>query len=656
MTPLDQLLDALPPWVLVGGKGGVGKTTCASALALRAAGRGERTLLLSTDPAGALGDALGRVVDAPLSGAPRECAGRPGLFAAQLDARVERDAFLARWRDVLVGILDRGTYLDRAELDGLVDASLPGLDETMALLALLDLEGAGWARVVLDTAPTGHALRLLQLPATFAALVALLDAMQDKHRFMVRALTHRYRDDEADRFLEAMRSRVAALRRVLADPSRFGVVLVVRPEALVVEETARYVAALGSLAIPLRAIVINAIPDPADSSAAAALDALAGVSPGVPRYEVPVLRGEAWDAEGWGAAVTPGRMVRGAGRGARDAHEQGVSAAGSVEADPAARSTVAHPAPRAPRPESLAPHAPHPASRAVLELTIVGGKGGVGKTTVACALGVITASTERPVLVVSTDPAPSVADALDQRVGEAVVPVDGAPGMFAQQLDASAAFARFRERWERRVDELFDALVRGGMDAAHDRRITRDLLALAPPGIDELYALATLGETAASGRYAAIIVDPAPTGHLLRLLELPAIALEWSHRLMRIMLAHQALVGLGDAARELLAFARRTRALGEMLRDPGRAAVLVVALDEPLVRSETARLLARVRGLGVSVPALIWNRTSHPPAPLPTGGAIEQFEAAEVTPPPRGVSALRRWASAWGSFPRIAHE
>ena len=69
-----------------------------------------------------------------------------------------------------------------------------------------------YERIVVDTAPTGHTLRLLALPETFRALLSMLDVMQDKHRFMVRALTHRYRRDRADDFLDEMRSRIDTLR------------------------------------------------------------------------------------------------------------------------------------------------------------------------------------------------------------------------------------------------------------------------------------------------------------------------------------------------------------------------------------------------------------------------------------------------------------
>src|SRR5512138_238319 len=205
MSGIDALLASLPPWTLVGGKGGVGKTTCAAALAIHSARAGVRTLVLSTDPAGTLAD----VLESSLGGEPRAVAGIDSLWASQLDAATARTDFLSRCGDVLATIIDRGTYLDRDDIDGLIDATLPGIDETMALLALADLaDRSDWQRVILDTAPTGHTLRLLALPETFETLIGLLDTMQAKHRFMVSALMHRYRADEADAFLADLRTKI----------------------------------------------------------------------------------------------------------------------------------------------------------------------------------------------------------------------------------------------------------------------------------------------------------------------------------------------------------------------------------------------------------------------------------------------------------------
>jgi len=171
------LLDQLPPWVLVVGKGGVGKTTCAAALAIAAADGGTSALVLSTDPARALSDALG----APLGPDPLPLDNAAHLSAFQLDAFVERDRFLERWREVLVTIIDRGTYLERGDVASLVDGALPGVDETMALLRLAELAADDrWQRIIIDTAPTGHTLRLLDLPRSFTLLLSLLDAILDK--------------------------------------------------------------------------------------------------------------------------------------------------------------------------------------------------------------------------------------------------------------------------------------------------------------------------------------------------------------------------------------------------------------------------------------------------------------------------------------------
>ncbi|HET7565867.1 MAG TPA: ArsA family ATPase [Gemmatimonadaceae bacterium] len=628
MTALDALLDSLPRWVLVGGKGGVGKTTCATALATRSAARGQSTLLLSTDPAGSLPDVLGEAV----SNRPAPIAAHPGLSAMQLDAARERDEFLSRWRDTLVTIVDRGTYLDTADITGLIDAALPGADESMALLALLELDRAiTWERIVVDTAPTGHTLRLLELPRTFEALLSLLDAMQEKHRFMVRALLHRYRADTADRFLDELRAELRALRHTLEDPARLEAVLVARPEPMVVAETARYVAALDALHLSLGALIVNAVPhahgEASAETTSAALASLTRLAPDVVHYTVPVLdvpRAGEHTSAAWSAALQAGDV-----------------------ASPAAAPANARTPVREQRARRRSSDASPISTLADAPLTIVAGKGGVGKTTVACALGIHAAASGRRVLVVSTDPAPSVADALAVPVGEEATDVPGAPGLAARQLDGAAAFRRFRDAYSARVDALFDALLGGSAQLAYDRAIARELLAFAPPGIDELYALASLGEELAQSRYDTVIVDPAPTGHLLRLLESPRLALDWSHRLLRLMLKYQHVVGLGQAAQDVLAFSQRTRALDAVLHDPVRAALIVVALDEPIVRAETARLVRAVHALGVHVAGVIWNRTDGSPLPLPSEPALRQFASAAEEPPPRGVDAVRRWSLNW---------
>ncbi|MGI9078526.1 MAG: ArsA family ATPase [Gemmatimonadaceae bacterium] len=645
MTGLDRLLATLPAWVMVGGKGGVGKTTCAAALAIRASELGERTLLLSTDPARSLGEAIGE----SLSAAPTPMARHPGLHAMQLDAVYARNAFLTKWRDTLVTIVDRGTYLDREDIAGLVDAALPGADEAMALLSLLSLDSSGhWERMVIDTAPTGHTLRLLELPVTVRALAALLEAMQEKHRFMVRALTHRYHEDSADRFIRELQGEVDAIARRLRDAARTGVVLVTREEPVVAAESARYLSALQELGIPVFAIVTNAVVEDAESgereakggaiskqiarqdgrtAGAGENSLMQAAASRITHFWVSELVPSPYGVEGiarWGAALRVGDF-------AISDEKKGWRAR--------------------PRPGITSQRGGRPMPSLGRNLTIVGGKGGVGKTTVACGLAIATAVAERRVLLVSTDPAPSVADALALRIGDENTAVSEVPGLFARQMDASAGFARFRERYSGQVDDLFQSLLGRGVDAVHDRRIVRDLLALSPPGIDELYALAALGDMLEQKAFDAIIVDPAPTGHLLRLLEMPALALDWSHRLLRLMLKYKEVVPLGDAAQDRLAFAHRTRALGEMLIDSEQTGLLVVALDEPLVRGETTRLVSGVRSLAVPLAGILWNRATLHLQPLPAPRELPQFAAPVAAPSPRGVDAIRRWQAEWVMLP-----
>ena len=257
MSELPSLLDLLPRTSLIVGKGGVGKTTCAVEIARLFARRGERTLLMSTDPAAALATVLG----SPVSTENAAVAGEANLDARQLSAAQLRGAFLGEWRDVIAEIIDRGTYLDRDDVDGIVDAALPGVDEIFALLALADVladASSVYARVIVDTAPTGHTLRLLAAPETFRALLSMLDLMQDKHRFMVRALTHRYRRDRADAFLETMRARIDGLRHALRDASAVAAVLVTRDEPVVTAESERYLESLRALEIRVAGIIVNA--------------------------------------------------------------------------------------------------------------------------------------------------------------------------------------------------------------------------------------------------------------------------------------------------------------------------------------------------------------------------------------------------------------
>ena len=124
---------------------------------------------------------------------------------------------------------------------------------------------------------------------------------------------------------------------------------------------------------------------------------------------------------------------------------------------------------------------------------------------------------------------------------------------------------------------------------------------------------------------------------------------------MRLMLEYRNVIALGASARELLDFAKRTRAIDALLRDPERCGLVVVALDEPVVRSETERLVAAVRARGVDVLGVVWNRiAANPPTPLPTSVARRQVCARAMSPPPIGGTALHEWSHSWRELDSVS--
>ncbi|HYC51632.1 MAG TPA: ArsA-related P-loop ATPase, partial [Gemmatimonadaceae bacterium] len=169
-------------------------------------------------------------------------------------------------------------------------------------------------------------------------------------------------------------------------------------------------------------------------------------------------------------------------------------------------------------------------------------------------------------------------------------------------------------------------------------------------GVDEVYALSVIADALFEDRYERVIVDPAPTGHLLRLLEMPKLSLAWCHQLLRLMLKYKEVAGLGESAAEILEFSKSLRAMDALLHDAERAGVVMVTVDEPVIVDETSRLSAAVGQLGIPISAVIVNRAGPAPA-LPTPQAAVQLHAPLAQQPPVGVAELRQWARGWQRVP-----
>jgi arsenite-transporting ATPase len=243
--------------VLFTGKGGVGKTTTASATALRLADRGVKTLLLSTDIAHSLADAL----DVPLSDSPVEVASN--LWAVQIDTQ---GRFERAWRDVqafLVDMLARGG-VDPITADELT--VLPGVDEVLALLAVRELALTGqWDALVVDCAPTAETLRLLALPEALGWYLQRVFPVQRRIARTMRPVAAIFGRGDAvppDTLFEALlrlNDELAGVQQLLGDPSITSVRLVLTPEAVVAAEARRTFTALALYGYAVDLVVANRV-------------------------------------------------------------------------------------------------------------------------------------------------------------------------------------------------------------------------------------------------------------------------------------------------------------------------------------------------------------------------------------------------------------
>jgi len=255
---LKGLKDTPLKLILFGGKGGVGKTTCASAAGLHLA-KDFKTLLLSTDPAHSLADSLGQ----KLGDKPREIKGIKNLSALEVNAESALSKFKTEHADEIKKIVETGTNLDTEDIDSVFALPIPGMDEVMGFKTIIDLiDEAKFDKYIVDTAPTGHALRLLSSPKLLDDWVKVMATMRWKYRYMIERFAGEYTGDQGDDFLLSMKKTVKRIEELLCDQNRCEFVAVTIPEDMAVLETERLMNDLGKYGIKVRQLVINNVVEP----------------------------------------------------------------------------------------------------------------------------------------------------------------------------------------------------------------------------------------------------------------------------------------------------------------------------------------------------------------------------------------------------------
>lgn len=267
-----------PEYVLYGGKGGVGKTTCAAATGLASARDGTATLVVSTDPAHSLSDTLNTEIgseptrlkdDMPLYAVeidPEAASEGPFVTDEEGHAEAEFDAGGAGGTDGAMGGLGGLEGMLGGGDHPLAGGAMPGADEAAAMQLLLEyLDDPRFDRVVVDTAPTGHTLRLLELPDVMDSMVGRLLSFRKKISGMAGSLGGLFGggdDEDIEEGVDDLRelsSKIERLRAALRDPARTDFRVVMVPEEMSVVESERLIDQLEGFGIPVGTVVVNRV-------------------------------------------------------------------------------------------------------------------------------------------------------------------------------------------------------------------------------------------------------------------------------------------------------------------------------------------------------------------------------------------------------------
>ncbi|KAL5207646.1 hypothetical protein ABZP36_032081 [Zizania latifolia] len=268
-------------YYMLGGKGGVGKTSCAASLAVRFANNGHPTLVVSTDPAHSLSDSFAQ----DLSGGalvPVEGPEAP-LFALEINPEKSREEFrTASQKNGGTGVKDfmdsmglgmLAEQLGELKLGELLDSPPPGLDEAIAISKVMQFleaqEYSMFSRIVFDTAPTGHTLRLLSLPDFLDASIGKILKLRSKIASATSAIKSVFgqevQQQDAANKLEQLRERMVRVRELFRDTESTEFIIVTIPTVMAISESARLHSSLKKESVPVRRLIVNQILPPSSS-------------------------------------------------------------------------------------------------------------------------------------------------------------------------------------------------------------------------------------------------------------------------------------------------------------------------------------------------------------------------------------------------------
>jgi len=638
--------------VIFGGKGGTGKTTSAlaSALCLAWLNPSKKILLISSDPAHSVGDSLGMHIGAQ----EMRVDGAPNLEAMEIEPAPLLEDFKKKHEKEISEITQRAGFYGQINLKEFLSFSLPGMEEMMIFLHIADKYKHTWYEprkadvIVLDTAPTGHTLRLLEMPEMMDEWMDVVDQSLLKYKTYPRlyASGSEYREgDQVDQMVEKMRQDFHGVKELLNNREQTEFVPVLIPEAMAIEETEDLFRALKDKQIKVNSIVVNRVRGSNGNCSFCASKA-EDQSKSIKDIEKIF-----YDCHLIRMPLFPYEV-----QGIRSLEKYAGILIEEIQAEELEVSTIESGA-------SQVASKSRPKIDHEVKFIMFGGKGGVGKTSMAAATAMHLAKSypDQKVLIYSVDPAHSLADSFGMEIGDRLTPIDydcpksdvrspmsevqgprseelsdvsSVPfsdfgpwtsdigplntNLFAMEIDSEHLLQDFIADYGSIIRDAFDtweSMRETKMEMRFDRNVMAMFAHTAPPGMNEVLGLEKLTEFIHEKKFDWYVLDTAPTGHLLVLLEFPNLVRDWLSRAYRGLVKYQvqiALTNLKELGDRILKSTQQVNKIHNILTNPQTSELVTVTIPEAMSVDETGRLLAAVEGLGVSCSNIFVNMVTPP--------------------------------------------